>query len=143
MNIHKQIRFLILLPLIITCFGLQNAYSDNHDGKEASDVYLAYIESAQKADSFDDITSYWAGWMAESFDRGSDEQKKARLERLKNSAADKKDAKVVGTKKEGDLLVVDLKAVYPNGDKMKGQVKMIQENGKYVIEEEYWTLDME
>ena len=100
MNIHKQIRFLILLPLIITCFGLQNAYSDNHDGKEASDVYLAYIESAQKADSFDDITSYWAGWMAESFDRGSDEQKKARMERLKNSAADKKDAKVVGTKKE-------------------------------------------
>ena len=67
MNIHKQIRFLILLPLIITCFGLQNAYSDNHDGKEASDVYLAYIESAQKADSFGEempevLQKPWEGW---------------------------------------------------------------------------------
>ena len=143
MNFYKYTGIFIALPLLFLCFGLQNAYSDSHEGKEASDVYLAYVASAQKADSFDDITSYWAGWMAESFDRGSEEQKKARLERIKNSAADKKNAKVTGTKKEGDFWVVDLKAVYPNGDKMKGQVKMIQENEKYLIEEEYWTLDME
>ena len=143
MKLLINTRIFILLPLLTLCFGFQNAYSDNHDSKEASDVYLAYLTSAQKADSFDDITSYWAGWMAESFDRGSEEQKNARLERLKKSAAEKIDAKVVSTKKEGDLWVIDLKAVYPDGDKMKGQVKMIQEKGKYVIEEEYWTMDME
>ena len=143
MNIYRISRILIIVALVFTCLGYEMAYSEADDGKKASDVYLAYLISAQKADSFDDITSYWAGWMAESFDRGSDEQKKARLERLKNSAAEKKDAKVVGTEKEGDLWVIKLKAVYPDGDKMKGQVKMIQESGKYVIEEEYWTLDME
>lgn len=143
MNTYIFSRVFIILILVVSYMGFQNAYSENNEGKEASDVYLAYLTSAQKADSFDDITSYWAGWMAESFDRGSDEQKKSRLERLKKSAIEKKDAKVVGTKKEGDLMVINLKAVYPDGEKMKGQVKMVRENGKYLIEEEYWTLDMD
>lgn len=143
MNTYIFSRVFIILILVISYMGFQNAYSENNEGKEASNVYLAYLTSAQKADSFDDITSYWAGWMAESFDRGSDEQKKSRLERLKKSAIEKKDAKVVGTKKEGDLMVINLKAVYPDGEKMKGQVKMVRENGKYLIEEEYWTLDMD
>ncbi len=141
MNIYKFSRILIVITLVLTGFGMQNAYSDSAEGKKASDVYLAYLTSAQKADSFDDITSYWAGWMSESFDRGSDEQKQARLERLKKSANDKKDIKIVSTAKEGEFWVINLSSVYPDGQKMKGQVKMIQENGKYLIEEEMWTAD--
>lgn len=143
MKLQKIAGLFLIIIFFAAGIGLQNVYSDNGEGKKASDVYIAYLASAQKADSFDDITKYWSGWMAESFDRGSDEQKKERLERISSSASDKNDAKVVSTKKEGDLWVINLKAVYPNGDKMKGKVKMIQENGKYVIEEEYWTLDME
>ena len=110
--------------------------------KQPSDIYLEYLASAQNADSPDDITSYWSGWMAESFDRGSEDSKKARLERMKESASKKKDIKVVRTEKSGEYWVITLKAVYPDGEKMKGEVKMIKENGKFVIEEEYWTGDI-
>ena len=142
MNIYKISRVLIILALVFSSLGYKKAYSESDDGKKATDLYLEYLKSAQNADSFDDITSYWAGWMAESFDRGSEEQKKERLDRLVKSANEKKNATVVSTTKEGPYWVIKLKAVYPDGKNMKGQAKIIQENGKYVIEEEYWTMDM-
>ncbi len=141
MNIYKISRVLIILALIFTSLGYKKAYSDNTESKKASDVYLEFLASAQNASSFGDISSYWAGWMAESFDRGSDEQKTARLERIKKSANDKKDVKIVSTEKSGEFWVLNLSSVYPDGQKMKGQVKIIQENGKYLIEEEMWTAD--
>ncbi len=143
MKIFTFSRILIITALIFTCLGYEKAFSESSESKKATDVYLEYLKSAQTADSFDDITSYWAGWMNESFDRGSEEQKKERLDRLVKSANEKKNARVVSTEKEGSLWVIKLKAVYPDGTNMKGQAKVIHENGKYVIEEEYWTLDME
>jgi len=142
MNINTISRVLIIFTLILTCFSLVPAFSDNSAAdQKPSDVYLAYLKSAQSADSFDDITIYWAGWMSESFDRGSDEQKKARLERLKKSAANKNNIKVISTEKSGEFWIINLSSVYPDGQKMKGQVKMIRENGNLLIEEEMWTAD--
>jgi len=141
MNKYTITRVLIILALVFTSLGYEKAFSDSAEGKKASDVYLEFLTSAQKASSFGDISSYWAGWMAESFDRGSDEQKAARFERIKKSANDKKDVNVVSTEKSGEFWVLNLSSVYPDGQKMKGQVKIIQENGKYLIEEEMWTAD--
>ena len=138
MNKYRLTFVFLLTAFLITPVFTQTCLAE----KQPSDVYMEYLASAQNADSPDDITSYWSGWMAESFDRGSEESKKARLERMKESASKKKDVQVVGTEKTGEYWVITLKAVYPDGEKMKGEVKMIKENGKYLIEEEYWTGDI-
>ena len=138
----KNINLRVLLILILFIFCLSPVFSIISSAEQKpSDVYLSYLKSAQNADSYEDITSYWAGWMAESFKSGSDESNKARLERIKESAAKKKDIKVVSTEQSGNSWMVTLSSVYPDGQKMKGNVKIIEENGKLLIEEEMWTAD--
>lgn len=139
MNKKRLLSITLFSTIILTFVCIQNVNAE----KQPSDFYLEYLASARNADSPDDITSYWAGWMAESFKNGSDDMIKARIERIKESAENKKNITVVGTEKSGDHWIIELKSVYPDGMKMKGQVKIIQENGKYLIEEEYWTGDLD
>ena len=139
----SMLKILTFTVFLTTCIFLYTALAENDAGKQPSDVYLEYIESAKNATTPEELTQYWSGWMAESFKYPPEDQKKSRLKRLKESAARKKEITVVGTEKTADHWIVNLKAVYPDGQKMKGRVKIIRENGKYLIEEEYWTGDLD
>jgi len=131
----------LIFALFLTCIYLEPALADKDDAKQPSDIYLEYLTTTQNAKSFDEIIPYWACWMVDSVKGKSEGERNAKLKRMQESATNNKNISVTGTEKSGEFWVINLSAVYPDGQKMKGQVKVFEENGKYVIEEEMWTAD--
>jgi len=141
MNIYTTTKVFLIFTFLLTCSSLELVFAEKDTDKQPSDIYLEYLTTAQNAKSFDEIAPYWSGWMVDSVKGKSEDERNARLKRMQESAANKKDISVTGTEKSGEFWVISLSAVYPDGQKMKGQVKVFEENGKYVIEEEMWTAD--
>jgi hypothetical protein len=106
--------------------------------KSPTDAYLAFVATAQKAKSLDEVLPHLSKEYRAMLSAQPNDQKPVWLQRLKDSA-DMLDIKIGKETVTGEKCTLEGTAKSKKGFPLKGKVFLVKEDGGWKLDEQGWS----